>query len=441
MEILLESGHRRRGDGDRDRAGPVLRRALGPSLNLPHGSASRPGDRTHSPDRMLGPGSSGLSARANRPPEREWRPTPSGCLQVPPEAGGAPKRRPRQPLPATVRSVIEATGAAGFEPLLEHLEAPRWASTPASGGGWGIDVLAGRVSRPHHDTDLFLPMALSWRPAWSRFTAAGFAPVLEEPGARTVLQAPDGRRVDLNGLTYRPEGYAVQSDAGGDIELFPGWGWTSRRVGNRHVVCLTAEAQRLKHRGYSTPRPQGAADLQLIDDIDEPAHFDPTVRAMESSEGRSDRRHRDGVGSTPRALRIVAVARLASRSQTGRGGSHHRHARGWTTTVRLCPPGAEWTGHCPHRSSCRCWPRYGRLGIGRALVEAARGVALRLARRPAHHLDHLRRRSVQRSLVSPPRIRGPARTVEPRAGCKYVADESGASAAHAPRVSMGRRLA
>jgi ribosomal protein S18 acetylase RimI-like enzyme len=329
--------------------------------------------------------------------------------------------------------MTEATGAAGFEPLLEHLE--RLDGLDARlGGGWGIDVLAGRVSRPHHDTDLFLPRGQL--PAGvSRFTAAGFVPVLEEPGARTVLQAPDGRRVDLNGLTYRPDGHAVQSDAGGDFELFPRWGWTSRRVGNRPVVCLTAEAQRLKHRGYP-PRPQDAADLRLIEDIDEPAHFDPTVRAMESSEAdliagietASDRLLEPfglwPLPSSPRAAKQAEVARTTGTLVAG------RPPFGFARLEQV-------DGHA-HLGQLSVLAEYGRLGVGRALVEAACDVA----RRRGDRLITLTTFADVPFNAAWYRRLGFEDMPEPLSPdlAQVVADES-ELATRAPRVTMGRRLA
>jgi GNAT superfamily N-acetyltransferase len=329
--------------------------------------------------------------------------------------------------------MTEVPGAAGFEPLLEHLE--RLEGLDARlGGGWGIDVLAGRVSRHHHDTDLFLPSA-ELAEGVSRFTAAGFAPVLEEPGARTVLQAPDGRRVDLNGLTYRPEGYAVQSDAGGDIELFPGWGWTSRRVGNRDVVCLTAEAQRLKHRGYPS-RPVDAADLQLIEDIDEPAHIDPTVRAMESSDSDLI------TGIETASDRLLEPFGLWPLPALPPAAKQAEEARTIGTLVAGRPPFGfarleQVDGHA-HIGQVSVLPEYGRLGIGRTLVEAACG----FARRRGDRLITLTTFAGVPFNAPWYRLLGFENLPEPLSpGLAQVAADESELATHAPRVSMGRRLA
>ena len=137
------------------------------------------------------------------------------------------------------------------------------------------------MTRTHHDIDLFVPEEAFWAAA-SRFVT-GFESVLDESPCRMVLQSASGQRVDLNGLRFRPDGHALQVDAEGDIELIPAWGWTQRLVAGRPVVFLTAEAQRIKHRGYAE-RAVDRADLAAIAHIDEPACFDPGVRLLEAEE-------------------------------------------------------------------------------------------------------------------------------------------------------------
>jgi GNAT superfamily N-acetyltransferase len=329
--------------------------------------------------------------------------------------------------------MTEAMSAAGFEPLLQQLECLEDLDARV-GGGWGIDVLARRVSRSHHDVDLFLPRHQLVESV-SRFISAGFETVLEEPGSRTVVEHPDRGRVDLNGLTYRPDGHAVQSDASGDVEIFPSWGWTTRRVGKRDVACLTAEAQRFKHRGYP-PRRQDAADLELIKDIDEPPCFDPTVRLMDPSEEdllvgietASDRLLEPfGLWPLPPA---PPEARQAEKSRT------------FATLVAGKPPiglaRLELVDGHLHLGQLSVLAEYGRLGIGRALVEAACEVA-------SQRGDQLITLTTFTGIpFNAPWYRrlGFEDLLEPLSPelAQVVADES-ELATYAPRVTMGRRLA
>jgi GNAT superfamily N-acetyltransferase len=258
------------------------------------------------------------------------------------------------------------SGGTGFGPLLDSLALLEGLDVRL-GGGWGIDVLAGRVTREHHDVDLFVPEE-HVADAAERFGPAGFHLVVDESPTRQVLEAPGGRRVDLNGIVYREGGHAVQTDASGDMELFPSWGWTKRRIAGRTVVCLTAEAQRLKHRGYP-PRPQDAADLDSIAGIAEPSRFDRTVRRMEAGED-------DLIDAIETASdRLLEPFGLWPLPASKPDAKAREHARTFATLVVGRPPVGfarleQVDGHT-HMGQLSVLPEYGGLGLGRDLVEAS----------------------------------------------------------------------
>jgi ribosomal protein S18 acetylase RimI-like enzyme len=261
---------------------------------------------------------------------------------------------------------IASSGGTEFGPLLDSLAALEGLDVRL-GGGWGIDVLAGRVTREHHDVDLFVPQE-HLPEAAGRFRRAGFRLIVDEPPTRQVLEAPGGRRVDLNGIVYRDGGHAVQADAGGDMELFPSWGWTQRRIGGRTVVCLTAEAQRSKHRGYP-PRPQDAADLDSIAGISEPSRFDRRVRRMEPGED-------DLIDAIETASdRLLEPFGLWPLPASKPDAKAREQARTFATLVVGRPPVGfarleQVDGHA-HIGQLSVLPEYGGLGLGRDLVEAS----------------------------------------------------------------------
>lgn len=239
------------------------------------------------------------------------------------------------------------------------------------GGGWGIDVLAGRVTRDHRDVDLFVADVPA---AAARLIDAGFTPTREEPPHRVVLSAPASHArhfrmlADVNGLVYRPGGDAVQRDPSGEIEVFGSWAWTDCHLEEQSVVCLSAEAQRLKHRGYPS-RPQDEADLAAIAHIEEPARFDPSVRAAENGdediiegiETTSDRLY-ESVGlwplpASPPELRAAEAARTRCTLVAG------RPAVGFCRVEVL-------DGHA-HVGQVSVLPEVGGLGIGTELMEEA----------------------------------------------------------------------
>lgn len=266
---------------------------------------------------------------------------------------------------------------AGFAALLGVLKHLAGVAVRV-GGGWGIDLLAGRVTRAHHDMDLFVPSG-QLDEAVRRLGAAGFSVVDDERPCRVVLASTSGERVDLGGIDYRPDGHGVQADPTGDIEIFPAWGWTERVVAGRPVTCLSAEAQRLKHRGYPA-RPTDAADLATIAHIDEPARFDPTVRPVEDDEAdlvkgieeASDRRL-EPFGAWPLPASHPA-AKAAERARTAATLVAGRPPVGFARLEAV-------DGH-PHLGQLSVLPEYGRLGIGTSLVVAG----CDWARRRGHRL-------------------------------------------------------
>jgi len=88
--------------------------------------------------------------------------------------------------------------AEAFAPLLRVLH--RLAGIDARvGGGWGVDLLAGRVTRVHHDIDCFVAVE-ALGDALRRLADAGFEVVVDECRCRVVLTSSAGKRVDLGGI-------------------------------------------------------------------------------------------------------------------------------------------------------------------------------------------------------------------------------------------------
>jgi ribosomal protein S18 acetylase RimI-like enzyme len=254
----------------------------------------------------------------------------------------------------------------GFGPLWEVLD--RLADLDVRlGGGWGVDVLAGRVTRAHHDVDVFVPID-DVAAAAARFTGDGLPVVSDEAPSRVVLGREGALRVDLNGLVYRSNGDAVQLGTEGDIEVFPSWAWTEQQMEGRRVVCLTAEAQRLKHRGYRG-RPVDGPDVEAIAHIDEPPRFDPSVRPLEPD----DAELLEGIEITSGAL--FAEAGLTPFPPDPPELVAARAARTARTLVAGRPAVAfcrlEVVDGHGHVGQISVLPECGRLGLGTSLMRAA----------------------------------------------------------------------
>jgi hypothetical protein len=100
-------------------------------------------------------------------------------------------------------------------------------------GGWGVDALLGRHSRPHQDLDLVIARD-DCAAAEAALAGLGFQPDLATvPGwpAQLLLVDADGRRVDLHVVVFDGHGNGWQELGGGAWGGYPaqgltGWAWS-----------------------------------------------------------------------------------------------------------------------------------------------------------------------------------------------------------------------
>jgi lincosamide nucleotidyltransferase A/C/D/E len=114
-------------------------------------------------------------------------------------------------------------------------------------GGWGVDALIGRQTRPHNDIDIFIEKK-------------------DRPAFIELLTLSGYRKIDME---FSTENHSVWHDSSGheiDLHLFEFFGATSLsydnetypasvlngegQIGGIPVRCMTAEAQMLFHQGY-----------------------------------------------------------------------------------------------------------------------------------------------------------------------------------------------
>lgn len=100
--------------------------------------------------------------------------------------------------------------------LLEGGGVPAWLN-----GGWGIDALLKKETRPHGDVDFVVPLEYLTT-SESVLKAAGFSkdPRRTNLPARLVLRTTEGLEVDIHPVTFRPDGSAVHivTESGGDLK-------------------------------------------------------------------------------------------------------------------------------------------------------------------------------------------------------------------------------
>jgi lincosamide nucleotidyltransferase A/C/D/E len=118
------------------------------------------------------------------------------------------------------------------------------------GGGWGIDALVGRQTRPHRDLDLMHrdsqePMVIA------ALAGAGFVETLDWRPVRFVVTHPTGSEIDLHPLAFAPDGSAVQSSLVPDRPfVYPAHCFVTGTIEGTTVACLSAEQQVYFHQGY-----------------------------------------------------------------------------------------------------------------------------------------------------------------------------------------------
>ncbi|KOV85528.1 amino acid transporter [Nocardia sp. NRRL S-836] len=131
------------------------------------------------------------------------------------------------------------------------------------GGGWGVDALVGRQTRPHGDLDLM--HREEQEPAVvEALAAAGFAETVSWRPVRFVVRDPRGREIDLHPLRFAADGSATQASlTPGEPFRYPADCFVTGTIGGRAVPCLSAAQQVYFHRGYP-PRAQDLHDMAQL---------------------------------------------------------------------------------------------------------------------------------------------------------------------------------
>lgn len=116
-------------------------------------------------------------------------------------------------------------------------------------GGWAVDAVTGRQTRPHGDLDLAVDAAQQ-SDLLGLLDRLGFVTTVDWLPVRAELTAPDGRKVDVHPVAFRPDGSGVQAGLDGMTFEYAADGFAQGVLGARPVPCLSV-AQQLRFReGY-----------------------------------------------------------------------------------------------------------------------------------------------------------------------------------------------
>ena len=129
-------------------------------------------------------------------------------------------------------------------------------------GGWGVDALAGRQTRPHRDVDVFVddtatPALLTWLGDRGYRITEDWRPIRAE-------LAGDRGRIDVHPMAIDANGDGVQHGVGEEVFVHAAKDRTVGTIGGREVVVACAERLRQLRTGYP-PRPVDLLDLAVLD--------------------------------------------------------------------------------------------------------------------------------------------------------------------------------
>jgi lincosamide nucleotidyltransferase A/C/D/E len=154
--------------------------------------------------------------------------------------------------PEDVTEVVETLKGAGVSFWLD--------------GGWGVDALLGRQTRPHGDLDVVIDRDDLPR-ARTALRRRGFRHARAvRPGlpARCVLRDRAGRQADLHPVALDASADGWQDLGDGTYGYYPAAGLRAQgMIAGQPVHCVTPELQLRHHLGYA-PDAQDCHDLCLL---------------------------------------------------------------------------------------------------------------------------------------------------------------------------------
>ena len=149
---------------------------------------------------------------------------------------------------AEVLRVLDALDAAGIRTGIT--------------GGWGIDALLRRETRPHGDVDLGVASE-AVDDAIDAIEPLGYVLVRDERPARVVLTSDVGQ-VDLHPIVWQLSGAGVQTGLDGETFDYPAGSLDAEgEIGGRAVRCGTPELQVAFH-GHYEPRDHDRRDMAAL---------------------------------------------------------------------------------------------------------------------------------------------------------------------------------
>jgi lincosamide nucleotidyltransferase A/C/D/E len=129
-------------------------------------------------------------------------------------------------------------------------------------GGWGIDALLRRQTRPHGDVDLGLASE-AVNDAIAALGSLSYVVAADERPARVVMTSEVGQ-VDFHPIVWQATGAGVQTGVDGETFDYPEGSLDAEgEIGGRPVRCGTPELQVAFH-GHYEPRDHDRRDMAAL---------------------------------------------------------------------------------------------------------------------------------------------------------------------------------
>ena len=159
---------------------------------------------------------------------------------------------------AFVMPVSEVVNIVG---LLESHSLKVWLD-----GGWGVDALAGRQTRPHEDLDIAILLSEADEVV-SLLRELGYEAYEDEMPTRLDLRDAHDYRVDLHPLTMDETGNGLQKLQDGSFGTYTAEGLSATgTLAGREVRCLSRDLQLRFHRCYE-PDDNDRHDIKLLEEL------------------------------------------------------------------------------------------------------------------------------------------------------------------------------
>ena len=123
---------------------------------------------------------------------------------------------------------------------------------------------SGESTRSHRDLDLAV-RSEQLNQAIEAIRSLGYEPSLDLRPIRLVMDASDGRSVDLHPVAFAGDGSGRHEGSDGRVYDYPAEGFGFGTIGGESVPCLTADLLVRFHLGYE-PQDHDRHDVALLRD-------------------------------------------------------------------------------------------------------------------------------------------------------------------------------